>query len=92
MTQRKRIAQWLFCSFSVLHGKHSTRGSRNATTTRLLLRSYARNQGAQATIGTIVADMMANDENEISVKTASSYFSYCRKDGVYVVPIGCLKD
>ncbi len=88
MTQRKRIAQWLFCGFSVLHGKHS----RNATTTRLLLRSYARNQGVQATIGTIVADMMTNDENEISVNTASSYFAYRRKDGVYVVPIGCLKD
>ena len=42
--------------------------NRNATTTRLLLRSYARNQGSQATIGTIVADMMTNDENEISIK------------------------
>lgn len=53
--------------------------SRNATTARLLLRSYARNQGAQATIGTIVADMMTNDENEISVKTAGSYIEAFRK-------------
>ena len=44
--------------------------NRNSTTTRLLLRSYARNQGSQATIGTIVADMMTNEEKEISVKTA----------------------
>lgn len=53
--------------------------NRNATTTRLLLRSYARNQGSQATISTIVADMMTNDENEISVKTAGSYLEALRK-------------
>ena len=53
--------------------------NRNATTTRLLLRSYARNQGSQATIGTIVADMMTNDENEISIKTAGSYLEALRK-------------
>ncbi len=53
--------------------------NRNATTTGLLLRSYARNQGSQATIGTIVADMMTNDENEISVKTAGSYLEALRK-------------
>lgn len=53
--------------------------NRNITTTRLLLRSYARNQGSQATIGTIVADMMTNDENEISVKTAGSYLDALRK-------------
>ena len=53
--------------------------SRNSTTARLLLRSYARNQGAQATIGTIVADMMTNDENEISAKTAGSYLEALRK-------------
>lgn len=44
------------------------RVNRNSTTTRLLLRSYTRNQGSQATIGTIVADMSSNDENEISIK------------------------
>ena len=53
--------------------------NRNATTARLLLRSYARNQGAQATIGTIVADMMTNDENEISIKTAGNYLEVLRK-------------
>ena len=53
--------------------------NRNSTTARLLLRSYARNQGSQATIGTIVADMATNDENEISVKTAGGYMDALRK-------------
>ena len=53
--------------------------NRNTTTIRLLLRSYARNQASQATIGTIVADMMTNDENEISVKTAGNYLEALRK-------------
>lgn len=53
--------------------------NRNITTTRLLMRSYARNQGSQATIGTIVADMMTNDENEIGIKTAGSYLDALRK-------------
>lgn len=53
--------------------------NRNATTTRLLLRSYARHQGTQATIETIVADMSNNDENEISTKTAASYLEALRK-------------
>lgn len=53
--------------------------NRNITTTRLLMRSYARNQGSQATIGTIVADMMTNDENEVGIKTAGSYLDALRK-------------
>lgn len=53
--------------------------NRNITTTRLLMRSYARNQGSQATIGTIVADMMTNDENGIGIKTAGSYLDALRK-------------
>lgn len=53
--------------------------NRNATTARLLLRSYARHQGAQASIGTIIADMSTNSENEISDKTASSYLEALRK-------------
>lgn len=53
--------------------------NRNATTTRLLLRSYARNQGSQASIGTIVADMSTNTEGGISEKTATSYIEALRK-------------
>lgn len=43
------------------------------------MRSYARNQGSQATIRTIVADMTTNDENEITVKTAGNYLDSLRK-------------
>lgn len=53
--------------------------NRNSTTARLLLRSYARNQGSQASIGTIVADMETNAENGISEKTVSSYIDALRK-------------
>lgn len=52
---------------------------RSSTTARLLLRSYARNMGTQASIGTIVADMAMNNENEISDKTAGSYLDALRK-------------
>ena len=39
--------------------------NRNTTTIRLLLRSYARNQASQATIGTIVADMMTDRKSVV---------------------------
>lgn len=53
--------------------------NRNATTMRQLLRSYARHQGAPATIGTIVADMATNSENEVSDRTVGSYIEALRK-------------
>jgi len=52
---------------------------RNSTTARLLMRSYARNIGTQATLGTIVADMMPNEESSINEKTASSYIEALKK-------------
>ncbi len=52
---------------------------RSSTTARLLMRSYARNIGTQATLGTIVADMMPNEESSINEKTASSYIEALRK-------------
>lgn len=52
---------------------------RDETTTRLIMRSYARNQASQATLGTIVADMSSNVDNEVSEKTASSYIGALRK-------------
>jgi len=42
---------------------------RNPGTTRRLLRSYARHQGAQATTGTIKADMTSGNAFEISDKS-----------------------
>lgn len=53
--------------------------NRNASTVRQLLRSYARHQGAQATIGTIIADMTTNAENEISDRTVGTYIEALRK-------------
>lgn len=48
---------------------------RNPETTRRLLRSYARHQGAQATTGTIKADMASGDSFEISDKTVTQYIN-----------------
>lgn len=52
---------------------------RNQMTTRLLMRSYARNTGTPATLGTLVADMAPNDGSTINEKTASSYIEALRK-------------
>lgn len=46
---------------------------RDADVVRSLMRSYARHQGAQATLGTIAADISAT--SSISEKTTSSYLS-----------------
>lgn len=48
---------------------------RSPDTTRRLLRSYARHQGSQATIGTIKADMSMGDTYNISEKTVSQYIN-----------------
>lgn len=48
---------------------------RNPETTRRLLRSYARHQGAQATIGTIKADMTWGGASDISDKTVTNYIN-----------------
>lgn len=53
--------------------------NRNASTVRQLLRSYARHQSAQATIGTIIADMTTNAESEISDRTVGTYIEALRK-------------
>lgn len=49
--------------------------SRSPEATHRLLRSYARNQGAQANIGTIKADMSMGDSYEISEKTVTQYIN-----------------
>lgn len=48
---------------------------RTPETTRRLLRSYARNQGSQASIGTIKADMNVADSYSISEKTVTQYIN-----------------
>lgn len=52
--------------------------NRDETTTRLVLRSYARNQGSQASIGTITADVAANSGGT-SEKTVAAYINALRK-------------
>lgn len=44
-----------------------------------LLRSYARNQGTQASIGTIIDDMSSNETSDPCDKTASQYISSLKK-------------
>lgn len=48
-----------------------------------LLRSYARLQGSQASIATILADMIANESDELSDMTVDSYLNALRK--IFVV-------
>lgn len=53
--------------------------NRDRERTLRLMRSYARHQGAQASIGTIVADMKANDSEASNEVTISSYINALRK-------------
>lgn len=53
--------------------------SRNSERTKLLLRSYARSQGGQVSIGAIRQDMMANDDETLADKTVQSYIGTLKK-------------
>ena len=46
---------------------------RNPERTKLLLRSYARNQGSQATLSSICQDMKTNDNDTLNDRTIYSY-------------------
>lgn len=52
---------------------------RSETNTRRLLRSYARHQATQASIGTITADLKTNEGNALSDATIASYLNALRK-------------
>lgn len=52
---------------------------RNPQRVRLLLRSYARHQGTTATIGTILADMKANEASTLSDNTIYDYIKALKK-------------
>jgi hypothetical protein len=52
---------------------------RNEERTKLLMRSYSRNQGTQSSINVIKDDMLANDDSTISEKTALSYINALKK-------------
>ena len=53
--------------------------NRSEAHTRQLLRSYARNQGSQASYGTIAADMSNNDNSSMSDITIASYINALKK-------------
>lgn len=52
---------------------------RDASFTKRLLRSYARHQGAQASIATLRKDLLANGQDSISDDTVTSYIEALKK-------------
>ncbi len=52
---------------------------RDPELTMRLMRSYARHQGAQASVGTILADIKNNENSEISDKTIYNYINALKK-------------
>ncbi len=53
--------------------------TRKSERTRLLLRSYARSQGAQVSINAIRQDMLENDDDTLSEKTVQTYIGALKK-------------
>lgn len=53
--------------------------TRKSERTRLLLRSYARSQGAQVSISAIRQDMLENDDDTLSEKTVQTYIGALKK-------------
>jgi hypothetical protein len=52
---------------------------RNEDLTRRIMRSYARHQGTQASAGTILADIKANEQSSVSESTIYSYIKALKK-------------
>lgn len=53
--------------------------ARNPERSKLLMRSYARNQGTQTSISVIRQDMSANDDDTLADKTVQSYITALKK-------------
>lgn len=53
--------------------------NRDSELARRIMRSYARNQGSQATAGTILADIANNESTEVSENTIYSYIKALKK-------------
>lgn len=53
--------------------------TRDPQRVRLLMRSYARHQGTMATVGTILADLKANEESTLSDNTVYDYIKALKK-------------
>ena len=52
---------------------------RDPELTKRLMRSYSRNQGSQASVGTIIADIRANETDTLSENTIYSYIKALKK-------------
>ena len=52
---------------------------RNTELAKLLMRSYARHQGSQATAGTVLADVRTNEDSTLSEATIYSYINALKK-------------
>lgn len=63
--------------------KEPDKVERNPERVKLLMRSYARNQGAQVSLGAICADMRANDSDTLDDRTVYSYLRALR--GIFVI-------
>ncbi|MCQ2069126.1 MAG: DUF4143 domain-containing protein [Bacteroidaceae bacterium] len=53
--------------------------TRNEERARRIMRSYARHQGTQATLGTLLADVRVNDTDTLTEDTVQSYLNALRK-------------
>lgn len=53
--------------------------NRDSELARRIMRSYARNQGSQASAGTILADIASNESTEVSENTVYSYLKALKK-------------
>lgn len=53
--------------------------NRDSELARRIMRSYARNQGSQASAGTILADIVSNESTEVSENTVYSYLKALKK-------------
>ena len=63
--------------------KEPDKVERNPERVKLLMRSYARNQGTQVSLGAICADMRANDSDTLDDRTVYSYLRALR--GIFVI-------
>ena len=52
---------------------------RDPELTKRLMRSYARNQGSQASVGTLLADIRANESDDLSENTLYAYIKALKK-------------
>lgn len=63
--------------------KEPDKVERNPERVKLLMRSYARNQGSQVSLGAICADMKANDSGTLDDRTVFSYLRALK--GIFVI-------